>query len=617
MPDELFAYYNRELSYIRRHAARFAEAHPKVAARLRLGPEGSEDPHVERLLEGFAYLTARVRHKIDDEFPEITQALIGVLYPHYLAPVPSCAVVQLDLAEGQNELTAGVTVPRGQGLESDSIQGEPCRFRTAYPVTLFPVDVRTATLASAPFTAPPTPRATAASAVLRVVLGCRSPQVRFRDLGLTRLRLFLRGQPQHTQKLYELLFNHAVDVAFANRADDKGAVAVGPDALKPVGFARDEGLFPYPARSFLGYRLLTEFFTCPQKFLFVDVDVPPAALARGENQLELFVYLNRQAADLEPNVTAEMFKLGCTPMVNLYEQPAEPLRLAHQEFEYRVVPDQRRPLAHEIYSIDKVTATAPDGRVAEYAPFFALRHASPAARGGGDTGGPFFHATRRSAADAEANQGTPVIDRGTEVYLSFVDMGFNPAAPADWTIHVRTTCMNRDLPARLPFGGGQPKLQLAQGGLVSRVTCLTAPTPTVRTHLKEEGLWRLVSHLTLNHLSLTGGEDGADALREILALYDFTESAATRAQIDGVLSVAGKRALGRYGGAVCRGVEIQVEFDEDRFTGNGLFLFASVLDRFLALYTSVNTFTRTVATVARREGVYKRFPARIGEAIVL
>ena len=152
---------------------------------------------------------------------------------------------------------------------------------------------------------------------------------------------------------------------------------------------------------------------------------------------------------------------------------------------------------------------------------------------------------------------------------------------------------------------------------MSRVTCLTPPTPTVRTHLQDEGLWRLVSHLSLNHLSLTGAEDGADALREILALYDFADSPASRAMIDGLLSVTARRALGRYGGAVCRGVEVGVQFDEDRYAGNGLYLFASVLDRFFTLYASVNTFTRTVATVARREGVYKRFPARIGDGIVL
>lgn len=612
MSDDLLPYYNRELSYIRRHAGRFAEAHPKVAARLRLGPDGSEDPHVERLLQGFAYLTARVRHKLDDEFPEITQALLGVLYPHYLAPVPAFAVVQLDLDEGQNELAAGLTVPRGQGVETEPIQGEPCRFRTAYPVSLFPIDVRVGSLASAPFTAPLTPRSASSLAMLRIVLGCRSPNVRFADLGLKTLRFFLRGQPQHTQKVYELLFNHTLDVAFATRPDDRGAVSAGPAALRPVGFDRDEGLLPYPARSFVGYRLLTEFFAFPQKFLFVDVAVPPAALARSGNQLELFVYFNRNAPELEPNVSADVFRTGCTPVVNLYTQPAEPIRLTQREFEYRIVPDQRRPLAHEVYSVDRVSASAPDGREETYAPFFAVRH------GTRQSTGPFFHQTRRPAAEAEINRDAPVVDRGTEVYLSFIDAGFNPAAPADWTAHVEATCLNRDLPARLPFGGGQPKLQLAEGGgLVSRLGCLTPPTQTIRTHLRAEGLWRLVSHLTLNHLSITGGEDGADALREILTLYDFTESAATQGMIDGILSVNGKRVIGRYGGAVCRGVEVGVQFDEDRFTGNGLYLFAAVLDRFFALYASVNTFTRTVATVARREGVYKRFPSRIGDALVL
>src|SRR6266545_3868668 len=445
MTEDLLPYYNRELSYIRRHAGRFAEAHPKVAARLRLGPDGSEDPHVERLLQGFAYLTSRVRHKLDDEFPEITQAILGVLYPHYLAPIPSCAVVQLELDPGQNELTAGLTVPRGQTLESEAIQGEPCRFRTAYPATLYPVDVRLASLASAPFTAPAAPRANTALAVLRVGLGTRSSNVRFSDFaGMKKSRFFLRGQPQHTQRLYELLLNHAVEVAFAKRPDDKGAIAVGPEAIQPVGFARDEALLPYPARSFIGYRLLTEYFTFPQKFLFVDVTVPAAALARSEGVLEMFVYLNRQTPDLEPNITADTFKLGCTPIVNLYEQAAEPIRLTQQQFEYRVVPDHRRPLAHEIYSIDRVTATAADGREAEYVPFFAVKH------GGSRSAGPYWHSTRRPAADAaEPKSETTAVDRGTEVYLSFVDIGFNPAAPIDWTVSVRATCMNRDLPSRL------------------------------------------------------------------------------------------------------------------------------------------------------------------------
>lgn len=613
MSDELLSYYNRELSYIRRQAGRFAESHPKVAARLRLGPDGSEDPHVERLLEGFAYLTARVRHKIDDEFPEVTEALLGVLYPHYLAPIPSFAIVQLDLDEGQNELTAGLTVPRGQGIETDPVQGDPIRFRTAYPVTLFPVDVRSASLVTAPFTAPVTPKSNVAQAVLRLSLTCRSSAMKWSALNCKKLRLFLNGQPQHTQKLYELIFNNALEVAFATKPDDRNAVVAETGVLKPVGFDREDGLLPYPARSFTGYRLLTELFAFPQKFLFVDIDIPPAALARTDNNFEVFIYLNRPADDLAANVNAESFRFGCTPMVNLYSQPAEPIRLTQTQFEYRVVPDARRPLSHEVYAIERVAATAPDGREVEYAPFFSVKHGTM-----GRVAGPYWHSTRRPAQDLTASRPDVAVDRGTEVFLSFVDLGFNPTAPADWTVHVEATCLSRDLPGRLPFGGGQPKLQMAQGGgLVNRLRCLTPPTATLRTHLQEEGLWRLVSHLTLNHLSVAGGPDAADALREILSLYDFTESAVAKTSIEGLLSVNSRRVLGRAGGALCRGVEVNVEFDEDRFTGNGMFLFASVLERFLSLYSSVNSFTRMVATVARREGEYRRWPARVGEAIVL
>jgi len=613
MSDELLSYYNRELSYIRRQAARFAESHPKVASRLRLGPDGSEDPHVERLLEGFAYLTARVRHKIDDEFPEVTQALLSVLYPHYLAPIPSFSIVQLDLDEGQNELTAGLTVPRGQGIETDPVQGDPIRFRTAYPVTLFPVDVKAVSLVTAPFTAPVTPKSNVAQAVLRVSLACRSPSVKWSSLNCQRLRLFLNGQPQHTQKLYELMFNNAIEVAFATKPDDRGAVATSTSVLRPVGYERDEGLLPYPARSFVGYRLLTELFAFPQKFLFVDIDIPPAALARTDNLLEIFVYLNRPAEDLSANVNAETLRLGCTPMVNLYKQASEPIRLTQTQFEYRLVPDARRPLSHEVYSVDRVVATSPDGREVEYSPFFSVKHGTA-----GRVAGPYWHGMRRAAQDLTATRADVAVDRGTEMFLSLVDLGFNPLSPADWTVHVESTCLSRDLPGRLPFGAGQPKLQMMQGGgLVTRLRCLTPPTPTLRAHLHEEGLWRLVSHLSLNHLSVSGGADGADALREILSLYNFTESAVAKTSIDGLVSVNSRRVLGRSGGALCRGVEVTVEFDEDRFTGNGMFLFASVLERFLALYSSVNSFTRTVATVARREGEYRRWPARVGETIVL
>jgi type VI secretion system protein ImpG len=610
MSEALLPYYNRELSYLRRLGAEFAQANPKIAGRLRLGPDASEDPHVERLIQAVAYLNARIRYKLDDDFPEITDAVLSILYPHYQAPVPSMSIVQFELDPGQAELTAGTMIERGTMIETEPIQGDPCRFQTCYPTTLWPIEVVSASLSRPPFQAPATPRSSQAAAVLRLVLRCWSDKMTFDALELDTLRFFLKGQPQHIYPLYELLFNNVMEVALARGPADSAPILVEPSkTLRAVGFERDEGLMPYSARSFLGYRLLTEYFAFPEKYLFMDVAGLRTALRQlTESRLEIFLYLNRASGELEQNLSADTFRLGCTPIVNLYKHRAEPIALSHTESEYRIVPDARRPLAHEVYSVDRVTALAPDGTAVEHQPLFSVKHAAE-----GRERARFWQGTRR----ASSNQ----LDRGTEVYLSLVDLEFRPSVPTGWTLDVETTCLNRDLPHRLPFGGGQPHLQFAEGGaLVSQIVCLTPPTPTLRPALKRGALWRFISHLSLNHLSLVERSEGADALREILKLYDFADSAETRTQIDGLLNVTSRRVVGRLGGggadAVCRGVEVTAHFDEAKYSGSGLYLFVSVLDRFLALYCTINSFTRLIATVQGKKGELCRRPPRMGEKIL-
>ena len=620
MSADLLPYYNQELSYIRNLAARFADAHPKIAARLRITKDTCDDPHVERLIEAFAYLTARVRHKLDDDFPELSEALLGVLYPHYVAPIPSMAIVQFDLDRAQNQLLIGHEVPRHAELETEPIDDEPCRFRTCYPVTLWPVELKSATLAKQPTPAPKIPQAHQVAAIVRLVLQCRDEKIAFSTLEMSSLRFFLKGQPQYIFRLYELLFNNVVDVVLANRPDDAEPITLGRACLRPVGFGREEGMLPYPPRSLLGYRLLTEFFAFPEKFLFLDVaGLNPKRLEKIGNQLELYIYLNQTSADLERTVSADTFRLGCAPVVNLYRQRAEPISLTHTEFEYRIVPDARRPLAHEVYSVERVQASSPADEQVEFQPFYAVRHAT--AHRAFPT---FWYTSRRPAEPSEDK-----VDHGTEVYLSLVDLDFNPHAPADWTVDVEAICLNRDLPRRLPFGGDQPRLQLSEGGvLISKITCLTPPTATVRPSLRRGTLWRLVSHLSLNHLSLTGrdaraeggSEDEAEALREVLKLYDFAGKEESRKMIEGILSVKHEKDVGRVGnaieGGICRGVRVTVRFDEDAFTGGGLYLFAAVLEHFFGLYCTMNSFTRFVASTKHREGVLCRWPPRMGERVL-
>lgn len=609
MSDELLPFYNRELAFLRHMGAEFAQTHPKIAGRLRLGPDVAEDPHVERLIEAVAYLNARTRFKLEDDFPEITDAMLGVLYPHYQTPVPSMAIVQFTLDRGQGDLTAGYSIPEQSLLETEPIDGEPCRFRTCYPATAWPIELSAAGLAGRPFSAPVGPWTSQAVAVLRLELKCYNNDMTFRKLDLRSLRFFLRGQTQHVFGLYELLLNNTLGIALAGSPGDRDPVWLDRKCLEPVGFERDQGMFPYPARSFLGYRLLSEFFAFPQKFLFVDLSgLGPQTLHKAGNRLEIYIYLSRSVIELEQNVAAGTFQLGCTPIVNLYRQRAEPIALTHRETEYRVVPDARRPLAHEVYSIDRVVATSPENQEYEYRPFYSFKH------GNDRREQKRFWYARRQPAEPTAGRG----DHGTEVYLSLVDLGLEPSAPAQWTLDVETTCLNRDLPHRLNLSEGQSSLRLTQGAPLSAVTCVSGrPTPTFRPAMRRGALWRLISHLSLNHLSLADTEEGADALREILALYDFADSAETRSMIEGVLNVRCRRAVGRIGGGFCRGIEVAVHLDEDRFAGSGVYLFASVLERFLGLYCSTNSFSKLIVTTNKREGELRRWPPRAGETVLL
>ena len=612
MSDELLPYYNRELAFIRNLGAEFAAAHPKIAGRLRLGPDAAKDPHVARLIEAFAFLNARIRHKLDDDFPEVSESLLNVLYPHYLAPIPSLAIVQFHLDRQQGELTTGYTINRGETIETEPIDGQPCRFRSCYPVTLWPLELKAAELRGQPFVAPSVRFASQATGVVRLTLQTTSEKVAIKQLPLNSLRFFLQGQSQFLYDLYELLLNNTLGVAVATGPNDPAPVVLGRDAIQPVGFGPDEGLLDYPPRSFRGYRLLSEYFAFPEKFLFFDLTgLTPRVLANAGHTLELFLYVTGHSRDLEKNVSRDTFQLGCAPVVNLFQQRAEPIALTQTQSEYRVVPDARRPLAYEVYAVNRVTATSPDNETVEFLPFYSVKHGRDPREQR-----TFWYAARRPAQFAAGQ-----VDNGTEVYLSLVDLDFQPSAPADWTLDVETTVLNRDLPCRLPFGGGQPQLQLASAGAVTKVTCLTAPTSTLRPSLRQGVVWRLISHLSLGHLSLADTVEGAEALREILKLYDFADSASTRAMIEGVRNVRSRRVVGRVGGQVsggfCRGLEVTLQLDEEKFSGGGVFLFASLLERFLGLYTSINSFTKTLVTTTQREEPLRRWPPRAGEQVLL
>ena len=630
MRDELLDFYERELVFLRRMGADFAKKYPKVAGRLLIDEEKIEDPHVERIIEAFAFLSARIRLKLNDELPEITESFLNVLYPHFLAPLPSMAITQFFSGNPKDENTTIETVERGAKLYTRPIDGSPCRFRTNYDVDLVPIEVYSAGLESL---APPNAQGRLKDANIRISMRCfggvelsEIAHADDNDKPLSKLRFYLNGDPQLVFPLYELIFNHAVSVEVVPRqgpASDDFAQTITnvqlkqpdpfvlpKDCIKSVGFQPDQSMIPYSNRSFQGYRLLTEYFAFPYKFLFFDIEGLEEATRREfGSHFDIVINLRDFTPPRAP-ISEETFALGCTPAVNLFRKTADPIYLSQQKYDYRVIPDVHNQSATEVFSIDEVFSTDPvTNETKEFTTFYSTRHSSET-----EEEKVFWYADRRKSQREN--------DEGTEMYMSLVDLGFRPTVPAEEVLTVKCTCTNRDLPARLPFGNKQGDFEIEGTAMVSRIKCLTKPTETIRPPRQRGAQWRLISHLNLNYLSIVENRNGTpEAIQEILQLYNYKDSSAIHKQILGIKSIDTKKVVRRIGSQIgagfVRGIETTLEFDEDEYVGSGVFLFAAVLERFLGVYASMNSFSQMVMRTKQREDLVKRWPPRTGEQVLL
>ncbi len=609
MADALLPFYDRELAAIRKLAGEFAEANPKVAGRLRITADAVDDPHVERLLEGVAFLAARVQHRLDDESADLSDALLELLCPHLLAPVPSMTTVQL---LPKPEAQGASLVPRGTPLLTQAVRGESLHYRTCHDTVLWPVTITKAKLSGLPLPAPANPHAPRAAAVLRLSLATTVPALGFSALGLDRLRLHLRGTGQMPTQLLELLCTSTLSIALADGPADSRPTFLPRESLRHVGFEAEEAALPWPQRAFSGHRLLTEYFAFPAKFLYIELSgLEARTLVQAGSTLEVFVYLASTTGELERSVSEENFVLGATPAINLFEHAGEPIALDGTQSEWLVVPDARRPAALEAYAVEDVRLSRPEAPLPRKVPHFQrLKHAVGSEP---DAEGLSWLASRRAA---------PSVLGGTETRLMMRDPQFNPALPADGVLSLDLLCCNRDLPSLLPFGGGQPALRISDPAApAAGALCLSPPTATLRPQLRERSGWRLVSHLALNHLGVTGGEQAALALREMLRLHDLRDVPETRLALDGIVAVNATPSVARLPGTrpgnFARGIDIQITFEPQAWTAGGLFVLAGVLERLFALQVSINGFVRTSAHLRGRSAAVASWPPRSGTRVLL
>jgi type VI secretion system protein ImpG len=639
MDERLYQYYERELLHLRSTARQFAEAFPKVAARLALTDDPPcPDPYVERLLEGVAFLSARTQLKLDSEFPRFTQNLIGTVYPQYLAPMPSVTIVQFVHDPKEAGLAGGYGVPRGTVLRSEPDRtergetGTQLEFRTCHDLMLWPLVVSQAQyyIRELPLLNLSTGERPRAALRLRLKTTANVP---LSKLAAGELVLFLRGPDTITRRLYEQIIGRTTKVLVRpvppperNRnLPPEWETALPAGSVGRVGFGADEALLPYDERGCQAYRLINEYFALPQRFLFFRLSNLRPVWGRfgpAAQEVDVVFLLSQEDLELEGNIVApEQFLLGCTPAINLFPRRAAPIFVEDRATEHRVVIDPKAPLDHEIWSVTRVVGYGErpeDER--EFRPFYAASDFDDVLSGA------YFATNRtpRTLTEAERRgRGRSRLYQGSDVYLSLVDANAAPYPETIKQLSVEVLCSNRDLPIHLNVDEKRAShLSMLGGGPIAGVRCVVRPTVPRAAWGEGEAAWRGISHLSLNYLSLTDSDEssGAAGLRELLRLYADPNDPSQSNQVKGVRSILCApvhRQLPTPGPVTyARGLEVRVTLDPSLFEDAGVFLLGAVLEEFFARYVSINSFTETVILTTQGKEVM-RWPTRLGHRPVI
>nr|WP_174624665.1 type VI secretion system baseplate subunit TssF [Candidatus Methylobacter favarea] len=619
MNSRLLEHYHRELQFIREMGGEFARRYPKIAAGLDLGGTECADPYVERLLEGFAFLTARIQLKMEAEFPRFTQHLLEMVYPHYLAPLPAMSVVQFnpDLKGGVTE--EGFLLPRHTRLLSNSsVKGRAkCEFQTAHELKLWPLRLAEASylpLGAAIRYAEPNVQGVKAALHLRFETAL---YIKIKQLPLNSLPLYLHGTGTVPLKLYELLLGHCLAIIVQPGSNNPAwRERLNKSAIQSQGFESQHALLPYTSPSFQGYRLLQEYFALPQRFLFVELsNLQPALNHCDDTAVEIVILLDTARAELEDLISADNFALYCTPAINLFPKRIDRVHLTHHSTEHHLVADKTRQDDFEVHTVAEVVGYGSDGSTEQrFRPFYSTRQDR------GDESAFAYYTVHRQPKLESINKSPKKLKAdylGSEIFISLVDASETPYQNDLKQLGINTLCTNRDLPKLMLIGEDVTDFTLDISAPVEAVRCLIGPTDPKPSPAAGEHAWRLINQLSLNYLSLINNNDtqGAVALCDLLRLYgDFAESSIAK-QIEGLLTVTSRSIIVRVPVAgpmsFGRGVEITVTFDESAFEGASSFLLGAVLEKFFCKYVSINSFTQLVVKT-RERGEIMKWPVRAG-----
>ena len=606
MDDTLLSYYNRELSYVRKLGAEFSEQHPKIAGRLRLDSETVEDPHVSRLIESYAFLTARIRQTIDDSFPELTEALMGVLYPEFHAPYPAMSIAQIRVIR---KTPSPQTIECGRKLH---VKGEgygDCVFSTCNELEALPVTIENTRVVNAPAKAPNLVLPGKERLLVKSVLSFDIKpfeSAKIAEFKNDSLSLYIDGQSQLTFKLFEYLMQGTIGIAIAKNAMDPNPICLPANRLVASGLLRNGEVYgdSFDGRTCVTYKKIMDFFAFPKRVLFVVLVGMREIWPLFESGFSVYFYFDETDPELVQGVDETTLQLGCVPIVNLYEGRIEYIGAKEVNLESKL--EVHRSLADyaDVHHVSRVYAKNNEGETKELLPFYGSH------RQAHSTDSPVYWGLRRENTRFDNGR----VSAGTDTYISFVDTNFEVVnLQSDWLIGADVICNNRDVAANLPFGSELPHTDFIEGGAGMRVKLTIPATSTISPKLKSATRWQLIAQLTLQSFA---GKDGLGVLKESLRLYDLVGTRESQSMIDGIINMhtspSTARIVQQGRSAICQGTKIELEFDEQFYSGSSVVLFGHILDEFFAQFCAINSFTQLSIKIKQKPGRLIECPPRIG-----
>lgn len=589
MSESLLSYFEQELAFIRQEAGEFARRHPGSAKSLGISDDSVDDPQISRLIDSVALLNARLQQRLDDSFPQLTDSLLRLLFPHYLRPIPSYSILKVQPSE---EVSARHFIPQGTHLGISDVDIESTVFRTCQDVTLYPIKLGSAHVAMAPFDVEKPPGAEHAKAMLEIQLRTTDPSILFSDLDLTSLELFLRGETQSVLRLYDHLLAGVKQVCVQY---GEQRVSLASDALQPVGFESQHQVLPYSSRSFGGFKLLTEFFTFPERFHVVALDLAQSLRYAHTNEVKIQLFLDDMAIDLSRSLGVDNFHLFCTPIVNLQSLTAEPLSVDFGHSQYPIVLDAGGQQQLQLFAIDQVLDVT-DQQSCAVPPLYGEKYK------GAETG-------LRWQLVQDWHSETALYSS-----LRVADLEHQSANSEARTWLVSATCSDGAVAGQLSISSEVSCRDSIS--LPARLQLLRRPTKQVRIKAAEQNAWPLLAHLHFNYHTLLGADDPVAALKAMLNLYNHTESSQNMAYIAAIQGIEQEQVVApiRISGKSCfaYGTRISVTLSTKALGGGGVELLSQLLDRFFAFFAGFNSFTQVVIVLEGTEGEHKVFPRRSG-----